>query len=101
MATHQTFEQLAQELNTLLDKARSAAASGDGLVMAEVHAALAAFIERSDDRVPGAIALDDVAAGAMRDLTLARLDQSLGRALALRGAEVARIARIFGDAART
>lgn len=101
MATHQTFEQLVKDLNALLEKARTAAAAGDQAAMGETHAALAAFIERTDDRVPGAIALDDVAAGAMRDLTLARLDQSLGRALALRGAEVARIARIFGEAART
>ena len=95
-----TFDQLATELSTIIGKARDAAARADRTALSEQHGALAGFIERLDARIPGAIALGDVASAAMRDVTLARLDQAVGRALTLRSTEIARITRMFSEAAR-
>lgn len=95
-----TIEQLGTELNTIIDAAKTATERADSAALAEAHAALGGFMERLDARTPGAIALGDVAAAAMRDVTLARLDATLARGLALRRVEVDRIARMFKDAAK-
>ena len=93
-----TIEQLGTELNAIIAGAKAAAERDDRAALAEAHAALGAFMERLDARTPGAIALGDVAAAVMRDVTLARLDRTLARGLALRRVEVDRITRMFKDA---
>ena len=72
-----TFEDYAAELETRLEKSREAILVADDARMKASHADLRAFIEDSDDRLHGVTELDDIASNAMRDVTLARLDQSL------------------------
>lgn len=90
-----TFEQYADDLEERLDGARDACAGGDLAAMKAAHADLADFIANSDDSIHGVIELDDVASNAMRDVTLARLDQSLVKDLSERSADVARLVKTF------
>lgn len=90
-----TFDDFAADLEQRLEDARDACASGDQDEMKDAHASLAKFIAGSDDTVHGVIELDDVAADAMRDVTLARLDQSLVTELSKRSADVARLVKTF------
>jgi hypothetical protein len=90
-----TFDDYAADLETRLDAARDACASGSQAKMKAAFADLADFIATSDDALHGVIELDDVASNAMRDVTLARLDQSLVRNLSDRSSDVARLVKTF------
>lgn len=94
-----TFEQYAADLETLVGTAREAILAGDDTRMKAAHADMAAFIATSDDRLPGVIELDDIASHTMRDLTLARLDQSLVRNLSERSADIARLIKTIATQA--
>lgn len=86
-----TFDNYAADLETLVENAREAILAGADTRMKASHTNLAAFIAGSDDRVPGIIELDTIASNAMRDITLARLDQSLVKNLSERSADIARL----------
>jgi hypothetical protein len=91
----QSFDNLAEVLEKLLEGAREAVLGGKDNLMKASHRALGDFIAESDDRIPGVIELDNVASNAMRDVTLARLDQSLVKNLSDRSAEVAALVKAF------
>lgn len=92
-----TFDDYAADLEERLEAARVACASGSQTKMKAAHADLADFIATSDDTLHGVIELDDVASDAMRDVTLARLDQSLVKNLSERSADVARLVKTFSE----
>ena len=92
-----TFEDYAAELETRLEKSREAILVADDARMKASHADLRAFIEDSDDRLHGVTELDDIASNAMRDVTLARLDQSLVKNLSERSAEIARLIKTISN----
>lgn len=89
------FEEYAAELETLVDQAREAILSGDDARMKAAHPLLSAFTRNSDDLIHGVTELDAVAANAMRDVTLARLDRSLVQNLSARSAEISRLVKTF------
>lgn len=91
------FDDYAAELEKLVDAAREAILSGDVGRMKAAHAALGDFTSNSDDLIHGIIELDGVASQAMRDVTLARLDQSLVQNLSARSADIARLVKTFSS----
>ena len=95
----QSFDTLAEELEKLLERARDTVLDGNNNAMKGSHRALADFIAETDDRISGVIELDTVASNAMRDVTLARLDQSLVKNLSDRSAEVAGLVKTFSNQA--
>jgi hypothetical protein len=92
-----TFDNLAVDLEKLVEQAREAILTGDDARMKSSHGDLAEFIADSDDQIPGVIELDNVASNTMRDVTLARLDQSLVKNLSERSADVARLVKTFSS----
>ena len=90
-----TFDDYADDLKTLVTQAREAILNGDDAKMKSAHNALGDFISDSDDNIHGVIELDDVASNAMRDVTLARLDQSLVKNLSERSADIERLIKTF------
>jgi len=94
-----SFDTLGKEVERLLERARDAILGGKDGDMKASHRELADFIAGSDDRIPGVIELDTVATNAMRDVTLARLDQSLVKNLSDRSAEVAGLVKTFSNQA--
>ena len=86
-----TFDNYAADLERLVGNAREAILAGDDTRMKAAHADMAAFIADSDDRIPGVIELDNIASNTIRDVTLARLDQSLVKNLSERSADIARL----------
>jgi hypothetical protein len=93
------FDEYAADLEQLVEKAREAALATDDARMKAAHRDLAGFIADSDDRIAGVIELDDIASNAMRDVTLARLDQALIKNLSERSADIARLVKTFSNQA--
>ena len=91
------FDRYAADLETLVENAREAILASDEPRMKSVHTDLAAFIADSDDRIDGVSELDDIASNTMRDVTLARLDQSLVRNLSERSADIARLVKTIAS----
>ena len=94
-----TFEEYASELEQLIEKARETILGGEQAKMKTAHRNLGAFIADSDDRLDGVSELDDVASHAMRDVTLARLNQSLVTNLSDRSGDIARLVKTFSTQA--
>lgn len=90
-----TFDDYADALKTLVAQAREAIVAGNDDDLKSSHDELGTFIAESDDNVHGVIELDNVASNAMRDVTLARLDQSLGKNLSERSADIERLIKTF------
>lgn len=90
-----TFEDYAEQLEKNLESARDAIIAGVDARMKACHAALRKFQEDSDDRITGVAELDEVAQNAMRDVTLARLDQSMVQNLSERSGEIANLIKRF------
>ena len=90
-----TFDDYADGLKTLMAQAREAILKDNDPAMKSAHNALGDFISDSDDNIHGVIELDDVASNAMRDVTLARLDQSLVKNLSERSADIERLIKTF------
>ena len=95
-----TFDDYADDLDDLIDKAREAILEGNLPAMKSAHQKLKEFSASSDDKIHGVIELDDVASSTMQDVTLARLDQSLVKNLSARSADIARLIKTFSDGSR-
>jgi len=94
-----TFEDYARELENLVEAAREAIVADDLERIKAAHGALASFQCTSDDLIHGVSELDDVAANAMRDLTLARLDKALVKNLSDRSSDIAGLIKKFSTQA--
>ena len=95
------FDNYAAALEKIVEEAREAILANDNSAMKTAHNDLADFIADSDDRIDGVIELDDIASKAMRDLTLARLDQSLVKNLSERSADIARLVKTISSQSST
>jgi hypothetical protein len=91
------FDNYAADLEKLVEQAREAILAGNDPRMKTTHSGLAAFITDSDDRIDGVSELDDIASHTMRDVTLARLDQSLVKNLSERSADIARLVKTISS----
>lgn len=96
-----TFDQYADELKDVLDAAESAVRSTSEPKMARARDTLRAFVESSNDLVPGVIELDNVAANARRDIVLVLLGSALEADIGSRTDEVSRLVKRFSSQAAT
>ena len=94
-----TFDDYAADLKALVAEASEAILADNDPDMKSAHDELEDFISASDDNVHGVIELDTVATSTMRDLALARLEQSLGSNVSDRSADIARLIKTFSTQA--
>jgi len=91
------FDTYAADLEKIVEDAREAILAGNDSGMKTAHTDLAGFITDSDDRIDGVSELDDIASNTMRDVTLARLDQSLVKNLSERSADIVRLVKTISS----
>jgi hypothetical protein len=96
-----TFDDYADDLKSLLAACERAVESGTRAKLTAARDSLISFVESSNDLIPGVIELDDVAADARRDISIALLDSGLNVEIGSRSDEVARLVKKFSTQSAT